>query len=98
MTVLEARTGLRRSGIRPAFVALEMRRMLRNKRALIFSLIMPPVFFLSFGLQSGYKTQMIGSGNTTGYAAIVLAVVNVLAWATVFTLGSAFLFRRDTAR
>ncbi|MCU1647789.1 MAG: transporter permease [Nocardia sp.] len=78
MTVLDARTGLRRSGIRPAFVALEMRRMLRNKRALIFSLIMPPVFFVAFGLQSGYKTQMIGSGNTTGYVMVSMAVYGAM--------------------
>ncbi|MGW5107315.1 hypothetical protein [Nocardia sp. NPDC004123] len=31
-------------------------------------------------------------------AGIVLAIVNVLTWAAVFTLGSAYLFRRDTAR
>ncbi|MFJ4651745.1 ABC transporter permease [Nocardia sp. NPDC088792] len=30
--------------------------------------------------------------------AVALAIVNVLAWAAVFTIGSAVLFRRDTAR
>ncbi|WP_196054547.1 hypothetical protein [Nocardia aurantiaca] len=29
---------------------------------------------------------------------IVLAIVDVVPWAALFTLGSAFLFRRDTAR
>lgn len=37
----------------PTYLLLELRRALRNRRTLIFLLVMPPVFFLLFG--HGYK-------------------------------------------
>ncbi|MDP9828002.1 ABC-2 type transport system permease protein [Kineosporia succinea] len=37
----------------PTYLVLELRRALRNRRTMIFLLIMPPVFFLLFG--HGYK-------------------------------------------
>ncbi|WP_067823520.1 ABC transporter permease [Nocardia inohanensis] len=74
MTTLAIRPG----GISPAFLVLEMRRMLRNKRTLIFSLILPPLFFVIFGTQGDYKTQQFGSGNVTGYVMVSMAVYGAL--------------------
>ena len=53
-------------GFSPAFLGLELRRVLRNRRTMVFTLVMPPVFFAIFGLQSDYKDQAYGSGNITG--------------------------------
>ena len=36
-------------GFSPTFIGLELRRMLRNRRTVIFTLVMPAVFFLLFG-------------------------------------------------
>ncbi|NBE84698.1 ABC transporter permease [Micromonospora sp. NEAU-HG-1] len=37
-------------GFSPAVLLIEMRRILRNRRTLIFTMVMPAVFFLLFGL------------------------------------------------
>ena len=37
-------------GFAPAVLLIELRRVLRNRRTLVFTLIMPAVFFLLFGL------------------------------------------------
>ncbi len=71
-----------RRGISPAFLALELRRVLRNRRTLVFSLIMPPLFFVIFGLQADYKTQTYGSGNVTGYIMVSMAVYGAMLAAT----------------
>ncbi len=39
-------------GFNATLLGLEVRRMLRNRRTLIFTLVMPCVFFLIVGLQS----------------------------------------------
>ncbi|MDG4805559.1 ABC transporter permease [Micromonospora sp. WMMD1120] len=52
---------------------IELRRVLRNRRTLAFTLIMPGVFFLIFGLPQG--GQRLGNGRpVTAYIMISLAV------------------------
>jgi ABC-2 type transport system permease protein len=68
----------RLGGFSVRFVALEIRRMLRNKRTLIFTLIMPSVFFLLFGTDSSYKSQRDGHGNVTAYVLISMAVYGAM--------------------
>jgi ABC-2 type transport system permease protein len=48
-------TGSGPVGFSPTYLALDIRRSLRNRRTLIFLLIMPVAFFLLFG--SGYRTS-----------------------------------------
>ncbi|MFL6101601.1 MAG: ABC transporter permease [Actinomycetales bacterium] len=60
------------------FVQLEMRRLLRNRRTVIFTFIMPPVFFLLFGSDSSYEHQSVGNGNVTAYVMISLAVYGAM--------------------
>ncbi|MGW4092901.1 ABC transporter permease [Nocardia sp. NPDC004750] len=69
-------------GFNLGFLRLELRRMLRNRRTLIFTLIMPPLFFVIFGLQSDYRTQSYGSGNVTGYVMVSIAVYGAMLAAT----------------
>ncbi|MDI6627329.1 MAG: ABC transporter permease [Rhodococcus sp. (in: high G+C Gram-positive bacteria)] len=66
-------------GFSPTFLGLEIRRLFRNKRTLIFTLVMPPVFFVIFGTQSDYRTNYpFAHGNVTGYIAISMAVYGAM--------------------
>ncbi|WP_415976493.1 ABC transporter permease [Rhodococcus sp. 077-4] len=66
-------------GFSPTFLRLEIRRLLRNRRALVFSLAMPPVFFVIFGTQSDYQTNYaFAHGNVTAYIAISMAVYGAM--------------------
>ena len=52
--------------------------MLRNRRTLIFTLIMPSVFFLLFGTDGSYQDQRDGRGNVTAYVLISMAVYGAM--------------------
>jgi ABC-2 type transport system permease protein len=41
-------------------IRLELRRMVRNRRTVIFTLIMPAVLVLLFGANSSYRTERVG--------------------------------------
>jgi ABC-2 type transport system permease protein len=57
------------------FLGLEVRRLLRNRRTMIFTLVMPPAFFLLFGgLSDAYQSQSVGRGNVSAYLVISFAV------------------------
>jgi ABC-2 type transport system permease protein len=77
-----SRTTGRRSpalgGFSTRFVAMELRRMLRNRRTLIFTLVMPSVFFLLFGTDSSYKTEPDGNGNVTAEVLVSMAVYGAM--------------------
>ncbi|MET8084659.1 ABC transporter permease [Micromonospora sp. NPDC005237] len=60
-------------GFAPAVLGIELRRVLRNRRTLAFTLIMPAVFFLIFGLPQ--RGQTLDNGRpVTAYVMISLAV------------------------
>jgi ABC-2 type transport system permease protein len=62
-------------GFSPTFLGLEIRRLLRNRRTLVFTLVMPPAFFLLFGgLSDNYRHQAAGHGNVSAYLMISFAV------------------------
>ena len=65
-------------GFNPTFLGLEIRRMLRNRRTVVFALVLPPVFFLLFGTNGDYKTESAGNGNVTAYVMISLAVYGAM--------------------
>jgi len=65
-------------GFNSTLLRLELRRLLRNRRTVIFTLIMPPVFFLIFGTQQSYRTQSAGHGNVTAYVAVSMAVYGAM--------------------
>nr|WP_296071406.1 ABC transporter permease [uncultured Actinoplanes sp.] len=65
-------------GFSAGMIGLELRRMMRNKRTVVFTLIMPAVFFLLFGTSSSYKTERVGAGNLTGYVLISMAVYGAM--------------------
>lgn len=65
-------------GFRPAFLTMELRRMLRNRRTVIFALVLPPLFFVIFGVNSGYRHESFGAGNVTGYVMVSMAVYGAM--------------------
>lgn len=68
----------RLGGFNPTFVRLELTRMLRNRRTMIFTLIMPSAFFLLFGTDGDYRRQSDGSGNVTAYVLVSMAVYGAM--------------------
>ena len=82
MTVVAERKLPALGGFSPQLLALELRRMVRNRRTVIFTLILPAVFFLLFGTGGDLKTQRAGEGNVTGYILVSMAVYGAMLAAT----------------
>lgn len=61
-------------GFSLVIVALEVRRLTRNRRTLLFTIIVPIIFFLIFGLNSAYATNRVGHGNVSAFVMISLAL------------------------
>ncbi|MEV6346790.1 ABC transporter permease [Actinoplanes sp. NPDC051851] len=77
-TLAHDRTLPKFGGFSAGMLALELRRLMRNKRTVIFTLIMPAALFLLFGSSGDYKTQRIGDGNVTGYIMVSMAVYGAM--------------------
>jgi len=71
-------TTLAPAGLNTELLTLELRRMLRNRRTVVFTLLLPPVFFAIFGLQSAYRSQDYGAGNVTAYVMVSMAVYGAM--------------------
>lgn len=80
MTTLAARTrpSLRWGGFNATLLRLELRRLVRNRRTVVFTLVMPVVFFLIFGLGQGYPDENAGRGNVTAYIMISMALYGAM--------------------
>ena len=59
-------------GFNVTVLRLEIRRLLRNRRTVIFALIFPVVFFLAFGLNKAYANQSAGPGSHGNVSAFVM--------------------------
>jgi len=79
-----ARTTSRGPGFSRTYLRLELRRFFRNRRTLIFSFVMPPLFFIIFGAQSAYRTEDAGSGhaNVTAWILVSMALYGAMLTAT----------------
>jgi ABC-2 type transport system permease protein len=64
-------------GFSATFLGLEVRRLLRNRRTLVFTVVLPPAFFFVFGGPS-YADQAAGRGNVTAYVMTSLAVYGAM--------------------
>jgi ABC-2 type transport system permease protein len=65
-------------GFSTTFLRLELRRLVRNKRAVIFTLVMPSAFFLLFGTDASYRTERAGHGNVTAHVMVSMAVYGAM--------------------
>jgi ABC-2 type transport system permease protein len=77
-TVTDTRSIPPLGGFSTTFYRLELRRLVRNKRAVIFTLVMPSAFFLLFGTDSSYRTETAGHGNVTAYVMVSMAVYGAM--------------------
>jgi ABC-2 type transport system permease protein len=61
-------------GFSAAVVGIEVRRLVRNRRTVIFTIVVPVLFFLLFGLNSSYATNRVGEGNESTFIMISMAL------------------------
>ncbi len=59
-------------------LGLEVRRLLRNRRTMIFSIALPVVFFLIFGLNAQYANNKAGHGNVSAFIMISMALYGAI--------------------
>jgi ABC-2 type transport system permease protein len=61
---------------------LEIRRLLRNRRTVIITMVFPVFFFLIFGLNKAYANDKVGHGNVAAFVMISLALYGAVFAAT----------------
>ncbi len=71
-----ARSGPPLGGFSPTVLGLEIRRLLRNRRTVIFTMVTPSIFFLLFGLNASYATTTPAHwhGNISAFILISMAL------------------------
>jgi ABC-2 type transport system permease protein len=65
-------------GFNLPFVRLEVRRLLRNRRTLFFTFVMPPIFYLIFGAGQNYANDDAGNGNVAAFVMISMAIYGAM--------------------
>ncbi|HET7017287.1 MAG TPA: ABC transporter permease [Streptosporangiaceae bacterium] len=63
-----------RAGINLTVLGLEIRRLLRNRRTVIFALILPVVLFLFIGTNHAYANKNAGHGNVSAFLVVSMAL------------------------
>jgi len=76
--VLQSRRAPRLGAFNATLVGLELRRLVRNRRTVIFTLVLPVVFFLLFGLNDAYATKNAGHGNVAAFVMISMAIYGAM--------------------
>jgi ABC-2 type transport system permease protein len=71
---LSGRHAPRLGGFNLTALKLEIRRLLRNRRTVIITMIFPIFFFLIFGLNKAYASDKAGHGNVAAFVMISLAL------------------------
>jgi ABC-2 type transport system permease protein len=77
-TTTAARPLPRLGGFSPTYLALELRRTVRNRRTVVFTLVMPAALFLLFGTGHGSANDRAGAGNVTAYILVSMAVYGAM--------------------
>ncbi|HEV2374604.1 MAG TPA: ABC transporter permease [Streptosporangiaceae bacterium] len=94
-TVTTAEIAARRTppagGFNLTALGLEIRRLLRNRRTVIFTMITPTVFFLLFGLNHAYATQSDGAGSHGNVSADILISMSLYGAVIATTAGGAMI-------
>jgi ABC-2 type transport system permease protein len=77
MTTQTVDTATRRvpamGGLNTTMLVIELKRMLRNRRTIVFTLVMPVVLYLIIGANDTYSSDREGSGNVSAYILISMA-------------------------
>src|SRR5215467_10225680 len=61
-------------GINPTVLGLELRKLVRNRRTIIFALIVPVVLFAFVGTNKAYANLPYGHGNVSAFLMISMAL------------------------
>lgn len=69
-------------GFNLTVLGIEVRRMMRNRRTVIFTLIMPVLLYLIIGANDTYSKDTVGSGNVSAYILISMAAYGAVLAAT----------------
>lgn len=81
-SLVAADLGTRRApgmgGFNLTLLGLEIRRLLRNRRTVLFTVVLPIVFFLIFGLNSRYASNADGHGNVSAFIMISMALYGAI--------------------
>jgi ABC-2 type transport system permease protein len=75
---VEARRTPALGGFNLTVLRLEILRLVRNRRTVIFTLLLPSVFFLLFGTPAKYAHDAVGPGNVSAYIMISMAVYGAM--------------------
>jgi ABC-2 type transport system permease protein len=77
MTTQTVDTATRRvpamGGLNTTMLVIELKRMLRNRRTIVFTLVMPVALYLIIGANDTYSSDREGSGNVSAYILISMA-------------------------
>jgi ABC-2 type transport system permease protein len=79
---LQARRAPGLGGFNLTALKLEVRRLLRNRRTVIITMVFPVVFYLLFGLHKVYSKLPAGHGNIAAFVMISLALYGAVFAAT----------------
>jgi ABC-2 type transport system permease protein len=60
-------------GFNLTMLGIELRRMVRNRRTVFFTLVMPVLLYLIIGTNTSYSNEKAGSGNVSAYILISMA-------------------------
>ena len=69
-------------GFNTTILRIELRRMVRNRRTIIFTLVMPVLLYLIIGANDTYGDDRAGSGNVSAYILISMAAYGAVLAAT----------------
>ena len=78
MTSVQGAVASRRApalgGLNLTLLRIEVRRLLRNRRTMLFTLIFPVFFFVLFGVVQKYDNLSVGHGNVSAYVMVSMAL------------------------
>jgi ABC-2 type transport system permease protein len=80
--ILSSRPMPRLGGFNLTVLGLEIRRLLRNRRTVLFSVVLPIFFFLIFGLNKQYANLRYGHGNVSAEIMVSMALYGAVLAAT----------------
>lgn len=75
---LETRPVPKLGGFNLTLLRIEVRRMLRNRRTVIFTLLLPALLFASFGLNEKYQHQQLAHGNVTAAILVTMGLYGAM--------------------
>lgn len=68
----------RLGGFNPTLLRIEALRVFRNRRTVVFTLVVPVLFFLMFGTDASYVRQSAGHGNVVAFVMVSMAAYGAL--------------------